>query len=116
ATVKITASVSQAGTVANSATASNAQGSTAMGSATTHVTPVSPPSGGAPPTATTGTASGISNTSATLGGQIAPGNQSTSYFFQYGTNTSYGRITAIQQTGTSQTVMAVVKSLTPGTV
>lgn len=50
----------------------------------------------APPTATTGSASNINESSATVNGTVNPNGTDTSYYFRYGTATTYGL-----QTGTS---------------
>ena len=116
ATITITVSVSQAGSVTNTASASNSEGSTAKASATTKVNPAPPPSGTVP-TATTGPATGISNTNATLTGQVVAGNQATHYFFEWGTTPGLGRNTAISgPVTTTQNVTAALAGLTPGTV
>lgn len=43
-----------------------------------------------PPTVTTGSATGITSTAATIAGTINPNGVSTTYHFEYGTTTSYG--------------------------
>lgn len=48
----------------------------------------------APPTAFTGGASEVTLSTATLRGSVYPGDQSTSYFFQYGPTAAYGSETA----------------------
>lgn len=116
ATITITVSVSQPGSVTNTASASNSEGSTAKASATTKVNPAPPPSGTAP-TATTGPATAISNTKATLTGQVVAGNQPTHYFFEWGATPGLGQNTAISgPVSTTQNVAAPVGGLTPGTV
>lgn len=45
---------------------------------------------GAGPIATTGAASNITATSASLNGTVSPSKAATTYYFQYGTSTSYG--------------------------
>ncbi|HZP53525.1 hypothetical protein [Actinocrinis sp.] len=45
------------------------------------------------PVVTTGAASGVTNTSATLNGTVNPEGAATTYQFQYGTSTSYGSVT-----------------------
>lgn len=44
-----------------------------------------------PPSATTGVANGVRQTQAVLNGEVNPNNADTHYYFQYGTNTTYGR-------------------------
>src|SRR3954464_2088641 len=50
----------------------------------------------APPDATTGAASSIGPTSATVAGSVDPNGAGTTYHFEYGTSTSYGLTTADQ--------------------
>ena len=47
----------------------------------------------APPTVITDSASDISTSAATLNGSVTPNNSSTSYYFEYGTDTGYGKET-----------------------
>ena len=74
--------------------------------------------GSIPPTPTTGEASTITETGATLTGTVNPSSQATSYFFQYGTSITYGAITTEQSAGTADAlnhaVLAPVGALTPG--
>ena len=51
------------------------------------------------PTAVTDPASQVSSYSATLNGKVNPNGGNTSWYFQYGTNTSYGSTTPIQVAG-----------------
>ncbi len=70
------------------------------------------------PTATTGAASSIGTTTATLNGTVIPGGQSTTAQFQYGPTTSYGSIAPVSGTFTGTTAQAVsanLTGLTPGT-
>jgi phosphodiesterase/alkaline phosphatase D-like protein len=72
----------------------------------------------AAPTATTGDASGITDTQASLAGTVNPQGQLTSYAFQYGTTTAYGQQTSLTSagSGTADTpVSADLAGLTPGT-
>ena len=73
----------------------------------------------APPTATTGSASSISDTSATVSGTVNPNGQSTTYYFKYGTTTSYGTQTTPAGAGNGTGAVAVhatLDNLTPNTV
>lgn len=70
-----------------------------------------------PPTATTGAATGVSDTSATLNGIRGAGGASATHF-QYGTTAAYGASTAIRDVGASggpSPLAAVVDGLAPGT-
>ena len=72
-----------------------------------------------PPTASTQAATAVSETEATLKGTVDPDGEATEYFFEYGTETTYGQKTAkatLQTSGGgSQGVSATLKGLTPGT-
>ena len=49
-----------------------------------------PPPATVPPSATTGSASSTGSSTATVNGSVNPGGAATSWWFQYGTSTSYG--------------------------
>ncbi len=69
------------------------------------------------PSAATGSASSVTSTSATLNGTVNPNGRSTTWYFEYGTSTSYGTKTAAKSAGagTSATpVSAPVTGLTTG--
>jgi Calx-beta domain len=51
------------------------------------------------PFVTTGAATNITNTDATLNGTVNPNGAATTYYFQYGTSTSYGSQTGSQSAG-----------------
>ena len=71
----------------------------------------------AAPDAATGAASGVNASSATLTGTVNPNGQSTSWYFEYGSTTSYGSKTASHDAGagtTSVSVSATITGLTPG--
>jgi len=72
------------------------------------------------PLVSTGDATAVSETSATLNGTVNPGNQSTTYHFEYGTTSSYGSKTEPDQTISptdyaNHSVSGDVSGLTPGT-
>lgn len=70
------------------------------------------------PTATTGDASGLTDTQAALAGSVNPQGQLTSYAFQYGTTTAYGQQTSLTSAGSGRAdtpVRADLAGLTPGT-
>ena len=72
-------------------------------------------SGGTPtpaPSAVTGSASSVGVTSATLNGSINPNGQPTSYQFEYGTSTAYGRSTPTSSAGSGTSGVPVSASLT----
>jgi plastocyanin len=69
------------------------------------------------PTATTGAASSVGQTAATLNGTVNPEGKATTYHFAYGTTTGYGKETTEESAGagsTGETVAIPVSSLTPG--
>jgi plastocyanin len=81
-------------------------------------TTASPPPPPGPPTATTGEATGVSETEATLKGTVNPDGEATKYVFRWGTTESYGQETSVQPAGSdhlSHPVSAVLKGLAPGT-
>ncbi|MGH2883099.1 MAG: hypothetical protein ACRDPA_10460, partial [Solirubrobacteraceae bacterium] len=70
----------------------------------------------AEPAVSTGNATAIAPTSATLNGTVNPEGQSTTYYFEYGTTTSYGSQTATAGAGAGTTdvkVSSAIGSLTP---
>ncbi|MGN6798287.1 MAG: hypothetical protein ACTHKS_09065 [Gaiellaceae bacterium] len=56
-----------------------------------------------PPGANTGAATGIGTTSATLNGTVDPNSRDTTFYFEYGTSTSYGTKTASKSAGSAAT-------------
>jgi hypothetical protein len=72
----------------------------------------------AEPAVSTGNATAIAPTSATLNGTVNPEGQATTYMFEYGTTTSYGSETATTSGGSGSAgikVLAPLTSLTPNT-
>jgi hypothetical protein len=70
------------------------------------------------PVVSTGNATAITATSATLSGTVNPEGQATSYSFEYGTTTSYGSQTPTADAGSGTGAVAVsapLASLTPNT-
>jgi len=70
-----------------------------------------------PPTATTGAATSVGETSASLNGTLGAGGSSTAYF-QYGTTAAYGATTVTQSvgvSGSSSPLAAAIGGLAPGT-
>jgi PKD repeat protein len=70
------------------------------------------------PQATTGAATSVSRASATVHGTVNPFGLNTTYYFQYGTTTSYGKSTAHLGAGAGTSAAAVsadLRGLTPGT-
>jgi PKD repeat protein len=70
------------------------------------------------PQATTGAATSVSRASATVHGTVNPFGLNTTYYFQYGTTTNYGKSTAHLGAGAGTLAAAVsadLRGLTPGT-
>ena len=71
------------------------------------------------PTVSTVAASGIATRGATLNGIVNPNGRATTYTFEFGTTTAYGRSTTVTAAGSAnlaQPVRAAVVSLAPATV
>jgi hemolysin type calcium-binding protein len=71
------------------------------------------------PTVVTGAASSVAPTSAVVSGTVNPNARSTSWWFEYGTSTSYGTSTARISAGSgtaTQTVAMTLSGLQPGAV
>jgi hypothetical protein len=92
---------------------------TALGLATLALLVVATaPALAAAPTATTGDATSLTDTQASLTGTVNPQGELTSYAFQYGTTTAYGQQTALTSAGSGRAdapVRADLAGLTPGT-
>jgi hypothetical protein len=76
------------------------------------------PSAGEAPTVTTGAASGVTAGDATLAGTVNPHGSPTTYRFQFGTTTAYGRQTVDVPAGSgssAQAVTSAVSNLSPST-
>ena len=72
----------------------------------------------AAPVATTGPATNVTATTATLTGTVSPNNTDTTYYFEYGTTAAYGTKTATQgpiQGNADKAVTADVTGLAPST-
>jgi len=70
------------------------------------------------PTVLTGSASSVKTKSATLNGTVNPNGYTTTYWFEYGTTTSYGSTTAKQDAGSGTddiSVLAYITGLTKDT-
>ncbi len=71
-----------------------------------------------PPLASTGSATGVGTSSATLNGTVDPDGSATTYAFQYGTTTAYGQQTATESAGSGTSgvsVHEVISGLSAGT-
>ena len=65
----------------------------------------------APPGVVTGTASGVTPSAATLHGSVDPNGRATSYYFEYGSSTSYGSKTSTQDAGSGSNAVGVTASV-----
>jgi len=65
-----------------------------------------------PPTVTTGSATSVTSSSATLNGTVNPNGAETTYYFQYGTTPSYGTTTTSTAAGSSTGSVSASASLT----
>jgi hypothetical protein len=75
-------------------------------------------SSAAAPIASTGTATSVGSTTATLNGNVDPQGEDTTYHVEWGTTTAYGNSTPVRLTGAgtvSQFVSEPITGLTPGT-
>jgi hypothetical protein len=93
--------------------AQNATGTTFGGDDKFHTLAPPPP---ATPDVTTGAATSVTDTAATVGGSVNPNGTPTKYHFEYGTTTAYGSSTPDVDAGSgtsTQTVSASLSSLTP---
>ena len=66
----------------------------------------------AAPTATTGPATVVASTSATVGGSVDPRGQATTWWVEYGTSTSYGSKTVAANAGAGATAVSVSVNIT----
>jgi hypothetical protein len=72
-----------------------------------------------PPIATTGIAGALSETGATLKGTVNPDGRPTEYFFEWGTGTAYGQVSASVQAGqdhSGHVASTTLASLSPATL
>ena len=96
--------------------ATNDNGTT-DGADMTFTTTAAPPKA-VPPTVTTGAARNLAHTSATLHGRVNPNGSATSYHFQYGTSTHFGKQTSVKSAGSgtiTQSASAPISGLAPDT-
>lgn len=66
-----------------------------------------PPAQGTPPAATTNAAGDVARTTATLNARVNPRVSQTTYWFEYGKTTDFGRITTLQSGGSGDVSIAV---------
>ena len=63
------------------------------------------------PAVVTGAATGVTPTTATLNGTVDPNGRATTWYFEYGTSTSYGTKTAVKDAGAGGSAVAVSAAL-----
>ena len=63
------------------------------------------------PAVVTGAATGVTPTTATLNGTVDPNGRATTWYFEYGTSTSYGTKTAVKDAGSGGSAVAVSAAL-----
>src|SRR5580704_4067177 len=68
-----------------------------------------------PPSITTGAVTSVKPTSAVVSGTVVPHGHTTTWYFEYGTTTSYGGTTPSNTTGSTATVSATIAGLAPAT-
>ena len=66
----------------------------------------------AAPQVVTGAATSVAATSATLNGTVNPSSRATTWYFEYGTSTSYGTRTPVKDAGSGTSPVAVAASVT----
>ena len=65
----------------------------------------------AAPVVVTGSATGVTPTTATLNGTVDPNGRATTWYFEYGTGTGYGTKTAVKDAGSGGSAVAVSAAL-----
>lgn len=93
-------------------------GGTSVGNDQTFTTSGTAPAPSTPPQASTGAASSVAQSSATVSGTVNPGGQATQYYFEYGPTANYGFETAAKDAGagtTNETVTMALTGLSPST-
>ncbi len=91
---------------------------TVNGATQTFSTNNNPPAQGTPPSASTNAAGDVARNSATLHGRVDPHASQTTFWFEYGVTTDFGRVSAFQSAGTGSGAVAVsaaVSGLNPQT-
>jgi phosphodiesterase/alkaline phosphatase D-like protein len=65
----------------------------------------------APPAVATGAATNVTPTAATLTGSVDPNGRATTWYFEYGTSSSYGTKTAVKDVGSGGSAVAISAAL-----
>src|ERR1017187_7128863 len=107
--VTVNVAANAAGSVTNTATVSGGGDTNSANNTARDLTTIN---AAAAPTATTGVASAVGTTTATLNGTVDPNGQPATVQFQYGTNTSYGSVASVSGPLTGTATQAVSASLT----
>jgi uncharacterized repeat protein (TIGR01451 family)/CSLREA domain-containing protein len=120
ATTTIKVTPNSAGTITNTATVStSARDDNPSNDSVTDSVQAVAAGGGAPPSAVTESATGLSSTSVILRGSVNPNGSATTYVFQFGRTTGYGSQTSSQSAGSGTSVTSVshgIAGLRPGTL
>jgi CSLREA domain-containing protein/uncharacterized repeat protein (TIGR01451 family) len=114
ATVTLLVSESKAGSVTDTAAATNDQGANVSASATTKLkAPVAPAGATAPKAFTYGHSNKTKHT-AVVHGHVVTGGQPTWYFFQYGRSRFFGQVTRLVRVTSAKNVAAEIRHLRAG--
>jgi uncharacterized repeat protein (TIGR01451 family) len=108
-TVNVTVAANAAANVTNTATVSGGGDASPANNTASDPTSISAATA---PTATTGVATGIGTTGATLNGTVDPNGQTTTAHFDYGLTAGYGLTASVSGDFTGTTTQAVTASLT----
>jgi uncharacterized repeat protein (TIGR01451 family) len=114
ATVTLVVTEANAGSVTDTATATNDQGANVSGSATTNLVKPVAPAGATGPHAKTGGHSHVRKHSAKVRGHVSNGSQPTWFFFQYGTRRKLGSVSGLVRISSSRNVSATIRHLLAG--
>jgi CSLREA domain-containing protein/uncharacterized repeat protein (TIGR01451 family) len=114
ATVSLVVTEANAGSVTDTATATNDQGANVSGSATTNLVAPVAPAGATGPNASTGGHAHVHRHSAKVKGRVSNGNQPTWYFFQYGGSRKLGSVSGLVRITSTENVSAKIHHLLAG--
>jgi CSLREA domain-containing protein/uncharacterized repeat protein (TIGR01451 family) len=114
ATVTLLVTEANAGSVSDTATASNDQGANVSASATTNLVAPVAPAGATGPKAGTDGHSHVGKHSAKVKGHVSNGSQPTWFFFQYGRSRKLGSASKLVRISSSSNVSATIRHLLSG--
>lgn len=84
---------------------------TVTGATYSFTTNNNPPGQGTAPAANTNSAGSVARTSATLNASVNPHSSQTTFWFEYGTDTSFGQVTSFQSAGNTNSLSPVSASI-----